>query len=179
MYLRSFRNSLFLNVSSIHSSFSVHLNVYLLTPQPPKEAKSWNLWDTCIHTRARAHTHLSESKVLQYFDNVRHNSAASDAFTIVVKIMNHIGRWDAELTWHFPNTTHWICHLGCGFELHAFRFSWLCLFDEVLDTRVKFLESSDYYTVANCTFSFCTTIFLVVSVALWPDSNSIKHKFPN
>ena len=33
----------------------------------------------------------SESKVLQYFSNVRHNSAAVDAFVEIVKVTNHIG----------------------------------------------------------------------------------------
>ena len=57
-----------------------------------------------------AQFYLSESKVLQYFGNVRHNSAAADAFTEGVKVMNHNGLWDAELAWYSLSATHWICH---------------------------------------------------------------------
>ena len=35
-------------------------------------------------------------KFLQYFSNMRHNSAATDAFVDVVKMMNHTGLWDDE-----------------------------------------------------------------------------------
>ena len=35
--------------------------------------------------------YLSESKLLQYFGNARHNSVALDAFTEVVKVTNHTG----------------------------------------------------------------------------------------
>ena len=33
--------------------------------------------------------YLGETKVLQYFCNLRHNSAAAYAFVEVVKVMNH------------------------------------------------------------------------------------------
>ena len=39
----------------------------------------------------------NESKVLQYFSNVRYNLAALDVLVEVVKVMNHIGLWDAEV----------------------------------------------------------------------------------
>ena len=39
-------------------------------------------------------------EVLQYFDNVRPNATAADAFaTEVMKITNHIRLWDAKLVW--------------------------------------------------------------------------------
>ena len=40
---------------------------------------------------------LGGSKVLQYFGNVRQNSADLNAFAEVVKVMNNTGRYDAEL----------------------------------------------------------------------------------
>ena len=35
--------------------------------------------------------YLGESKILQYFNNVRYNLAVPDAFAEVVKVMNHTG----------------------------------------------------------------------------------------
>ena len=43
----------------------------------------------------------SESKVLQYFGKVKHNSASLDTFAKVMKVMNHTRRWDAEHTWYW------------------------------------------------------------------------------
>ena len=40
---------------------------------------------------------MAESKVLQYFCNVRHNLATLDAFAEVMKVINNIRRWDAEV----------------------------------------------------------------------------------
>ena len=39
-----------------------------------------------------------ESKVLQYFGNMRHNSAASNAIAEVEKVTNYTGLGDAKLT---------------------------------------------------------------------------------
>ena len=47
---------------------------------------------TCIEEFTKG-----ESKVLQYFGNMRLNLVAPDGFTEVMKVMNHIGLWDAEL----------------------------------------------------------------------------------
>ena len=38
----------------------------------------------------------TESKVLLHFDNRKHNLAAPDDFTEVVKMMNHTLLWDAD-----------------------------------------------------------------------------------
>ena len=47
-----------------------------------------------------------ESKVLQYFVDMRHNLAALYAFNEVVKVMNHTGLWDTELAWYFLSRVH-------------------------------------------------------------------------
>ena len=44
---------------------------------------------------------FSESKVLQYFDNMRHNSAALNVSVEVVKVTYHTGLLDAKLTWYW------------------------------------------------------------------------------
>ena len=47
-----------------------------------------------------------ELKFLQYFGNMKHNSAALNAFTEVEKVMMHIGhhgQWDVELVWYNPD----------------------------------------------------------------------------
>ena len=79
----------------------------------------------------------SESKVLQYFGNL----AAPFVFAEVMKVMNHTGLWDAELTWYSPNVTRWICLYGLepGFRNHHFRPTWHCWIIKVLATWTKFL----------------------------------------
>ena len=47
--------------------------------------------------------YLGESKVLQYFDSTRINSAAPDVFCLGMKVMNHTGQWDAELDLYPPS----------------------------------------------------------------------------
>ena len=75
------------------------------------------------------------------FGNVKHNSAALNAFTEVVKVMNHIELWYAELTWYSPNATHQIClhDLKPSFWIQTFRPTWPYLIVKVLATLVKFL----------------------------------------
>ena len=41
--------------------------------------------------------YLVESKVLQYFGNICHNSSVPGAFALVIKVMNNPGFLDAEL----------------------------------------------------------------------------------
>ena len=48
---------------------------------------------------------LDEAKVLKYFGNVRHYSAALDAFAKIVNVTNQVGLWDAELAWCSPTAT--------------------------------------------------------------------------
>ena len=49
---------------------------------------------------------LGESKVLQYFGNTRHNSITQDTFVKIMKVTNHSGLSDAELTLYSPSVTH-------------------------------------------------------------------------
>ena len=42
-----------------------------------------------------------ELKVLQYFSNMRHDSAASDPFAFVAKVTNNTGLWYVKLAWCF------------------------------------------------------------------------------
>ena len=63
-----------------------------------------------------------ESKVLQYFGNMRQNLAASHAFVVVMKVMNHIWLWDVELAWYSLSATQRIClySLEHDFSIHSF-----------------------------------------------------------
>ena len=101
--------------------------------------------------------YLGESKVLQYFDNVRHNSTALDAFAKFVKVICHTGQWDAKFAWNFPSATHLICLYAFdhGLRSHDFKPTWLGLIVKVLSTRTKFCEPSGYCTEINCVFTFC------------------------
>ena len=78
-----------------------------------------------------------ESKVLQYFGKMRHNSVAPDTFVMAIKMMNHIGLWDADLAWYPPTATHRIW-------LYWVRY------------RNQFLDPSGYCSVINCIFTFHT-----------------------
>ena len=90
---------------------------------------------------------------------MRHNSAALDGcFCWGLKVDSNItGLWVTELTWYSQNATQWICLLEHGIGIHTFRPTWPCLIVKVLATWVKFLQLSDYYTMINCTFTFCIT----------------------
>ena len=50
----------------------------------------------------RLDKYWGESKFLQYFDHVWHNSAVPDVSPVVVKVTNYTGLWEVELTWHWP-----------------------------------------------------------------------------
>ena len=66
---------------------------------------------------------LSESKVLQYFDKVKNNSAALDAFAEVMKMMNYTGLWNAKLAWYSQSVTPRFClsDLERGHGIYGFR----------------------------------------------------------
>ena len=85
-----------------------------------------------------------ERKVFHNFDDVRHISAASDVFLEVMKVTNHIGLWDTELTWYTLIATQRICLYGLEHDLgiHSFWPTWLCLIVDVLAVREKFLQTS-------------------------------------
>ena len=119
----------------------------------------------------------SESKVLQYFNNVRHNSAAPDTFAVVVKVTNHTGLWDAELVSYSPSAPSLIClyKLEHDVGIHGFRPTLPCLIVESLATGEKFLEPFGYCTV---------TIFHTINVfgcfgGVMALFELVKHKFPN
>ena len=50
-----------------------------------------------------------ESKVLQYFGNMRNNLATPDDFAEVIEITNHPELWDAKLTWYLLSANCRIC----------------------------------------------------------------------
>ena len=58
-----------------------------------------------------------------------------------------------------------------------FRPTWPCLMVEVLATRVKFLEPFDYYTMINCTFTFCTTNVFGFFRSVMTQFELVKYKF--
>ena len=123
---------------------------------------------------------LGESKVLQYFGNVKYSLATPDDLAAIMKVMNHIGLCNAELAWYSPIATHQIFCYGLehGFGILGFRSTWPCLVVEVLVIRVKFLEPSGYCTVINCTFTFGpTNIFDYIS-GIMTQFKLMKHKFP-
>ena len=95
-------------------------------------------------------TYLGESKVLQYFGNVRQNLAVLDYSSEIVKMANH-----TEFVWYSPCSSCWICLYG--FEIHSYRPTWSCSIVMVRTTQVNFLGSSHYSTIINCIFSFRTT----------------------
>ena len=96
-------------------------------------------------------------------ENVKQNSAAPYTFA-------EGGKWDAELAWYPPSDTHQIYFysLEHGFGIDSFRPVWYCLNVESCIDRMKFLESSGYFTVINRAFIFLTinifTFFHVVMV---------------
>ena len=50
-----------------------------------------------------------ESKVLQYFGNIKNNYTPKEVFAYIRKMTNHTGLGDAKLAWYFLSTTHLIC----------------------------------------------------------------------
>ena len=82
-----------------------------------------------------------------------------DAFTKVMKMMNHTGQWDAELSWYSLSVIIWICLFSLEHSLRIcnFRPPWPCLIVKVLATSVKFLQAPGSNTVVNWTFNFGTT----------------------
>ena len=70
-----------------------------------------------------------------------------NAFAKLINVMNHTRLRDAD-------------H---GLGIHYFSPTWPCLFIEVLETQVKFLDSRVYCTKINCTFTFRPTkVFLLL-----------------
>ena len=84
--------------------------------------------------------YLDESKVLQYFCNVRYNSVAPYAFAEVIKVTQNTKLWDTKLAWYSPNVTCWIWLIGLE---HALGISALKLLD--LAWLMRFLQPEWYF----------------------------------
>ena len=56
---------------------------------------------------------------------------------------------------------------------------WHWLVIGVLESREKFLETSDYWTLINWTFTFRTTIVFARFRSVIVQFELVKHKFPN
>ena len=110
-----------------------------------------------------------ESKVLQYFRNVRHKLVTPDAFAKIMKGTKFTGLWETKLTWYSPNATHRFCHYGLEYRLgiYFFRSTWS-------STLVKVLATIWWSTVVNCVFAFHTKLFIGASKALWLRLNRIR-----
>ena len=111
--------------------------------------------------------HLN-TRVSQKFCNILvvrgHNSVIPAAFTVVLKITDHIEMWDVELTWYSPNATRRIC-LWLGAQPQNIRLGLLDL-----------AKPSGYSIV----ITFClTNVFWVAFRALWPILNMQKNELPN
>ena len=119
-----------------------------------------------------------ESKVLQYFCNMRHNLAAPDTFADFVKVTNHLGLGDAKLAWYSPSTT---CFYNLKFSLgiFSFRTTWPSLIITALANKEKFLEPSNYCVVINCIFTLCTTNIFGCIHSIMAQFTLIMHKFAN
>ena len=106
-----------------------------------------------------------ESKVLQYFGNVRHNSIALDVLAEGVKVTSHTGLWDAELAWYSPSATQQICLYGFEHNLgiHGFRPTWTYLW-YLLNHLLTVLWS-------NVPSPFGQQMFLIASTMLCPSLN--------
>ena len=67
-------------------------------------------------------SYKGESKVLQCFANVMHNSAAAIAFVVVMKVRKHAGLLDSKIAWYSPSATHHICLYGLEYEPYNTQF---------------------------------------------------------
>ena len=120
---------------------------------------------------------LDESKILQYFGNVRHNSSALDAFVEVVVVSNNTGLQDAELAWYSLKATYWIGLDEAYPQNPQFRTTWYGLITEVLATRLKIHIPSDYCTVINCAFTFWPTNVFGCFCSFINQFKFVKRKF--
>ena len=57
-------------------------------------------WRIHIYIACQLNMYKGESKSLQYFNKVRHNSGARNDFAEVVMVTNHAELWDATLAWY-------------------------------------------------------------------------------
>ena len=102
-------------------------------------------------------------------------------FAKVMRVTNHTGLWDAQLSWYLLSDTYWICLYGLehSLKIYGFRPTWTCLFVKVLAPWSEYLEPSGYCTVINCTFAFHKTNFFGSFHRIMAQFKFIKLKFPN
>ena len=67
---------------------------------------SWRLYGNLVSVTKQMRIILSYIYIYIY---MRYNSIFLDAFADVIKVMNYIGLWAAELAWYSPSTTHLTC----------------------------------------------------------------------
>ena len=106
-----------LNKETKHSQaiIVILLLVWLDLNKTILEVNHFGLYHYCSFTRMalvlnkkKTDKYQGESKVLQCFSNVWHNSAVPDVF--IVKVTGHTGLCDAVLAWYSPSATH-LCGL--------------------------------------------------------------------
>ena len=122
---------------------------------------------------------MGESKVLPYFGNIRHNSAALDTMPKLWKRTNPTGQWETKLAWYSLGVTYLICFYALEqiFRIHDIRSTWPCQIFNVLASGAKFLPPSGYITVINCTFSFYTINDFGSFCRIMVQFELLKHKF--
>ena len=113
-----------------------------------------------------------ETKVLQYFGNVKHNFVALERFAKIMKVMNYTGLLNANLVWYYPSATCQIC-------LCSIKFTFLGLIVEIIATRVKFLELSGNYPLINCTLTFCIANVFSGICSVMSQFELVMYKFLN
>ena len=128
--------------------------------------------------------HLGQSKVLQYFGNVWHNSVYPDMFVEIMKAMNYNGLKGAKLTRFSPNDTCriWLCGLKHGFGIHHFSATWSCLIVEILPIQTKFFNHLVSVLWLTAPFLFAQHMFLVASTVwtrkAWiPENDYVARSF--
>ena len=144
----------------------------------------WNLWsriyqvstsqgtyeNACFNKNWERSVLESESKVLQCFINIKHNSAVLDIFAEVVKVMNHTELWHADLAWYSLSITHQFASLAwsTALEFMVLGLSDLFWSSRFLQSKQNFLNYL-YYNQAPLFFT--PQMFLVASAALYPCLN--------
>ena len=96
----------------------------------------------------------NNSKVLQYFGNVRHNLAASDSFVEVVTMRNQVKCRALPILSQWYSCRIYLYGLEHGLRIYVFMPTNPCLIVEIFAARLKFLEASGYYTGINSAFTF-------------------------
>ena len=105
---------------------------------------------------------------------------ALDAFTKVVKVMNHTRCWACHLILskcYLPDLPINVLEHNQG--IHSFRPTWLCLIANVLATQAKFHELSAYCTVIKSMFIFRTTNIFGYFCNIMIQFELVKPKFQN